>query len=59
MGCIFSRFFSTDEIVYSRELQVNLDIPKNNVYSNKLEFIDIENTENKENNKIIRLITHI
>jgi len=59
MGCIFSRFFSTDEIVYSRELQVNLDIPKNNVYSNKLEFIDIENTENKGNNKIMRLITHI
>ena len=59
MGCIFSRFFSTDEIVYSRELQVNLDISKNNVYSNKLELIDTENTENKENNKIMRLITHI
>ena len=64
MGCILSRFFSQNKIVYSRELQLILPVSKNDIYSNKLEIYenDIDNhiIENKENNsKVMRIIKHI
>ena len=67
MGCIFSRFFSSQEIVYSRELQLILPVTKNDIYhNNKLEIdMDYKETNNREINnkqkeqKVMRIIKHI
>ena len=41
MGCIFSRFFLPDKIIYSRELQTKIRISNNDIYNdNQLELVD-------------------